>query len=771
MAAPSLQSKDHRHLLDLVDKLRLQGLGNYVDLPEIIVCGDQSAGKSSVLEAISSMPFPSKDNLCTRFPTELVLRRDPVVMSKVSILPGSDRLVEDAKTLSGFSATMDPKDGQALSNIVEEAKQLMKLSDQKEFSTDTLRVELSGPDQPHLTLVDLPGLFRAGTKEQSVRSAKTVKLMVEKYMKRPRSIILAVVSAKSDAALQEVTELALKWDPQGVRTLGLITKPDCLDAGSDMERSFVQLAKNESVRFRLGWHVLKNRSYEMRNSSLAERNDAEQDFFSKGVWTSLERNFVGVSTLKPRLSNVLKDQIMRHLPVLLQEVEAHISDCKQKLQRLGTDRSGVFEQRHYLLGITQQFQKLMRAAVDGMYNDIFFDKDNSDAGYHKRLRAVVQNTLSDFSEKMREKGQSLCILESLNPLQKNEISVVSRATYLEQVKLLMRRSRGCELPGTFNPSIITQLFADQCRPWHAIAASLTDDIMQFASRTAHAILDHVAISDVADALLHIINEGIEKLYVDCNSKVSELLSPHNTGHPITYNEDLEKQVRTVQTHRRRQDMQRQIETTLKVDLGKPMNHEWFIGQTSCRELLNLLVDDTERDSELAAASKAVDYMQAYYTVALKTFIDDVAVLAVEQCLIEKLPALLSPELVFRLMDKEVSHLVGESEETRSQRARYAEKLHIFDIGFRELKVLDKHRVNISSGKSTCIFVDSALSPMAENILCHFTAVWLRMSLLTRKKKTNKRKVLLWSQSRTFLKKRSSLKSIAMPPSLRTRKKS
>jgi hypothetical protein len=78
----------------------------------------------------------------------------------------------------------------------------------KVFSTDILRVELSGPDQPYLTMVDLPGLFQARNREQSEEDAKSVRQLVMGYIERPYSIILAVVSTKSDFVLQEVTALA-----------------------------------------------------------------------------------------------------------------------------------------------------------------------------------------------------------------------------------------------------------------------------------------------------------------------------------------------------------------------------------------------------------------------------------------------------------------------------------------------------------------------------------------------------------------------------------
>lgn len=96
------QSKDHGDLLIIIDELRSQGTSHYIDLPQVIVCGDQPSGKSSVLEAVSGIRFPQRDNLCTRFATEVILRRGPDKSAKVSIVPSKDRTENEKVKLLAF---------------------------------------------------------------------------------------------------------------------------------------------------------------------------------------------------------------------------------------------------------------------------------------------------------------------------------------------------------------------------------------------------------------------------------------------------------------------------------------------------------------------------------------------------------------------------------------------------------------------------------------------------------------------------------------------
>ena len=613
MDTNGIQSKEHRDLLDIIDRLRSEGFGNHVDLPEIVVCGDQSAGKSSVLEAISGISFPMKDNLCTRFATELVLRRQKTPAIRVSIIPGPERSAEERHALGRFHADVDANKPD-IAAVIDKAKVAMGLSDAKLFSTDILRLEICGPSQPHLTMVDLPGLFRARSGEQTLADAAVVRSMVLSYAKRPRSIILAVVSARNDFALQEITEVARKLDPDGIRTLGLITKPDMLDVGSDSEAAYVKLAQNKDVEFRLGWHVLKNRNYEMRDATSAERDASEEKFFRTGAWAAMRAENVGVSSLKPRLSNVLRDQILQQLPNLLHDVTAEITNCKAQLQRLGTPRTNAEDQRRYLFQVSREYTLLMQAAVDGEYNHSFFGRARTEEGSRRRLRARVQNSLDHFAEDMRLYGEAQILLDdTLEEEEKLPSSRhVRRSEYIENVKNLMKKSRGRELSGTFNPLIIGELFKEQCSPWKGLVDNVKEEILLAIAEVTDAIVNHVAAEDTVTHILSTIRAAGAVHRRELDTKIKTLLEPHLDGHPITYNHYMTDTVQKSQADRRGRELAAAFQDILGAENFKKSKKL----ELCPHDLYNKLRKRTQVDMQLYAGELATDYMEAYYKVRL-----------------------------------------------------------------------------------------------------------------------------------------------------------
>ncbi|CAK7274263.1 hypothetical protein SEPCBS57363_006074 [Sporothrix epigloea] len=718
MGSINIQSQEYRDLLDVVDKLRFQGLDRYVPLPEIVVCGDQSSGKSSVLEAISGLSFPSKDSLCTRFATELVLRRHHEASIAVSILPHHSRSDAEKASLQTFHAELDATNPD-IGPVIEAAKAAMGLVDGnvtsgKHFSNDVLRIEMSGPTQQHLTLVDLPGLFHSGGSGQSATDAHVVRQLVMDYIKRRNSIILVVVSAAYEFVNQLATQLAREVDPRGTRTMGLITKPDKLDDRSDREQAFIKMAMNRDVVLQLGWHVLRNRCRETRNATREERDANEKLFFTKpgSPWLVLPSDHLGVGTLRPRLSTVLMNQILAQLAPILEDVKAQSPECEQGLARLGASRATSLKQRQYLSRISNRLTELLTAAVQGNYTDATFFGNVVDDTYSKiavaegcqrRLRAVVQNRLTLFAKEMHDRGKTCIIIDeddkkvevsgsheysedefgrSVRNEQGNEHGAVktnhiSRSVYMNEVENIILNSRGRELPGMFNPLVITDLFRQQSRNWGKIAKECVESIMLSSFALVSTALEHIAVDNTAKMIKrNLTDPAMTDLRKDMLAQLEVILQTCNECHPITYNHYLAD---TVQKLRNKRLRKQTIEVVKK--------HPRYYSNESAERLADLIFAETVMMR--VAASDAIDYMEAYYKVALKMFIDNVSVLVVEQCLVSKLPSLFTPDTIYSFSDKEIARLAGEDEHATAERSRLMEKRKCLQECEADLRLLDR----------------------------------------------------------------------------------
>ncbi|KAH2277732.1 hypothetical protein KXV44_001727 [Aspergillus fumigatus] len=684
LSSPSLEalcSKEQIELLDSIDHLRLQGINHYISLPQIIVCGDQSSGKSSVLEAISGVSFPIRSSLCTRFPTELVLRKSSQVGVCVSIVPHRSPSESEREALAQFHEELDSFEG--LPQLIENAKSAMGIyTNAKSFSNDLLRVEVSGPDRPHLTIVDLPGLIHSETKQQSAADVELVHDVVKSYMEEPRSIILAVVSAKNDVPNQIVLKLARAADPHGTRTLGVITKPDTLVRGSDSEAQFVSLAKNQEVEFRLGWHALKNMDTDKGAWTLAERDKEEHAFFASGVWEALPRSHVGIDQLRKRLSKLLLAQIATELPSLMQEIKAKLEDCSQKLEKLGEPRTTEEEQRSYLFHCSQSFQNLVKSAVEGTYSDPFFENAKSETGYKRRLRAVVQNLNEQFTSRMKRRGHYYEIddEDDENGESLGGQVFISREHYIRHVENLLRRTRGKELPGTFNSTIINDLFLEQSKPWEKLTSEHVREVWEAAKAFVKIAVTEVTDMSTSSAILmEVFDPSLDNILKSLEHKTGEMFRAYREGHPITYNHSF-----TDSLQQTRQDI-------LMPRLSYAIRRFFQVPQLTSSQclddtfdLLHLrdsLMESLKADTARFAALQALDCMRAYYEVALKRFVDGIAIEVIETALVQALVKIFSPITVYNMPSSLVTRIAGESKESHDMREQLSQKLKTLRNGF------------------------------------------------------------------------------------------
>jgi len=644
---------EQRALLDTIDKLRFLGLGNkFLDLPQLIVVGDQSAGKSSVLEAISRVRFPTKDSVCTRFATELVLRQS--AQTKIDVKIQNESLDTFSQTSFGM---------QDLPRIIEEAKRHMGIgTDSKSFYEQVLRVTVSGPDVPQLTLVDLPGFYCNETESQDLEGVAIVDRLAEKYMRQENSIILAVVSAQSQLAGQKVIREAKKHDPARTRTLGIITKPDKIEEESDIEQMYLRLAKNQesSHELALGWHVLRNRAHKETDASDTQRDKEESRFFQSGAWSTISSRDRGIETLREKLSQVLLRHIQQKLPNLIAKIEEHIRSHQERLRTLGEPRSSPTEVRKYLTSISTKFQRLASDGISGNYLDPFFGglfPDQAAASYTdrriKKIRALIRDMNRAFyhvllksgerrhiqwpknsdgegdskdedenedgrDEKSREsKDASGFAPQYLQPLISlytlGDPIFVSIKELKDELEELASENQGVEFPGSANDKVTLSLFRDQATPWEEIANQHIDRVTEFAGSFTHQLLLHVVGPDskTAESLSrNILDVYFDRKKKELHTKLAELLRHYKTGYdPQPLYEDF----RTTVERRKNERLVQQVSENLL------RSHPELFSEKSkgklTREVLAQAILSSSKDlkSEFNP-EQIIDNMTAYYEV-------------------------------------------------------------------------------------------------------------------------------------------------------------
>ena len=596
--------KEQKTLLGTIDGLRKHGIGPLVDLPQIIVVGDRSAGKSSVLESISGIRFPVKDGLCTRCTTELVLRTDARTRIDVQIQPQCSQSVDGNPALFSFSVTAFDKT--ALPSIIEKASLQVFPDDGSELSQDVIRVEITGPDVPSLTLVDLPGLGHAEDKDLSAADRAIVDRLVERYTSKKNSIILAIISARNQLSSQEILSKLEVHDKGRKRTLGVITKPDMLPPYSQAEETYIRLAKNQqqSNQLPLGWHVLRNRSESEHGDSDDERDRKESEYFLSSPWRTVPPKNRGVDRLRDKLSSILLQHIKESLPDVIQQIEVEIDNRYNEIKRLGEPRSTPKELRSHLDKIASQFHMLSSHAVDGNYIDEFFGglypaSDEESLGWERRAkkyRALVRDLNRVFTHLLASRGSHRNILPRdinksdgvpekgddnddgddddgqmpelpsfLNFLedlyQVDEPEDVSFETVVAELEIQSSANQGNEFPGTPNDQLATKLFRDQCQPWEGIAQRHIQLVLEMSRYFVGLLLNYIATPD-GKTRSAILTEKVDPFFEEksliLKEKLRELLRHYHYGHP----QPLDAEFRKLLTTRCRKRPNEQVEVVI-----------------------------------------------------------------------------------------------------------------------------------------------------------------------------------------------------------------
>jgi interferon-induced GTP-binding protein Mx len=346
-------------LIDLIDALRADGVDKDIEIPQIAVIGDQSSAKSSVLEAISGISFPRGTGLVTRCATELRMKRSDVWKAEIYTSVGGLETAEAIDTPAAVKACIE--------------KLTSELCGTNDFSPESIIIELESPTAPDLTLIDLPGIVRTGTAGQKVGNKQLIDDLIAKYMQQKRTILLAVVPLTQDIATVEVLERCAKHDPEGFRTIGVLTKPDLINPGAEQEA--VQVLLNKTKPLKLGYIMVKGRSQQqlIDGMSLAAAAAAEVEFFTAhAVFSALpiavRQQQLGTPQLQAKLSAVLVARISADVPVICKDLSELLKSAKAELLSLGDSISTEPEvQQATMLQLVQDFSAALGSVATGSH--------------------------------------------------------------------------------------------------------------------------------------------------------------------------------------------------------------------------------------------------------------------------------------------------------------------------------------------------------------------------------------------------------------------
>lgn len=699
MSLEELQTDEQRRVLDTVSQVRKCGLDSVLSLPQIVVCGDQSAGKSSVLEALTEIPFPRNDNLCTRFATEISLRREAVSSLIIRVIPDSTRPQDEQELINAYSESItDFKD---LPSVMENAMKVMGISETgSAFAKDTLSIEIQGPDRPQLTLVDIPGLIQTSTKGVSDADVAMVAEITDSYIRQPRTICLAVVSATNDAANQPILQRVRKFDPQGERTLGVITKPDRLSEGSGSEAKFLELARNEDVFFKLGWHVIKNRKFEESKFSIDERNLSEKTFFRTSNFKTLPKENVGIDALRTKLSQLLFEHVKKELPRLQEDLERALKTAQDELKLMGESRSSAAECRAFLAQLNMECHDICRAGLSGNYeNDHFKGGAEEDFSLGSkssiaRIRAAIQYANTHFAADFRKKGHKyeIQLVEptegtfSFRPPGDSKQSHpldLSRREAMGWVKKMLIRSRGIELVGNFNPHLIAELFWEQSEGWEKLAKTHVERVSRLCEKFLENLLERTAPKDLkARVWSSLVLGALKQRRQDALDELSKLIQDSKEA-PINYDHYY-----TDTVHRKRQDrIKAQLEKHIPEDLH-PASSRCNLGnhypQINVAEKISLVVrhwaETVTPDMEEFSILEALDCLMAIYKVQQKTFVANIVTQVIERHIVRGLHGIFSPMVVVTMPDNKVQGIASEPSATKRQRVFLTDRIRKLEEG-------------------------------------------------------------------------------------------
>ncbi|KAJ8654002.1 hypothetical protein O0I10_010338 [Lichtheimia ornata] len=350
------------NVIDLVNKIQdvFSAIGvasDTLDLPQIVTVGAQSAGKSSVLETIVQRDFLPRGS-------GIVTRR-PLVLQLVT-LPASSESQDYAEFLH-VSNKQFYDFAQVRQEIEDDTARVA--GSNKGIARQPIHLKIYSKKVLNLTLVDLPGLTKIPIGDQPTDIEKQIRSLVLDYISKPNSIILAVSPANTDIANSDSLKLARKVDPAGKRTIGVVTKLDLMDAGTNA----LDVLTGRAFPLKLGFVGMVNRSQQdiLTNKPMEDAIKAEKEFFQRHNAYKSIASRCGSEYLSKQLNTILVNHIREKLPDLRSKLSSLIGQTQHELAQYGDPAFiGSAHKGSLVLKMITMYATQYMASIDGTSPEI-----------------------------------------------------------------------------------------------------------------------------------------------------------------------------------------------------------------------------------------------------------------------------------------------------------------------------------------------------------------------------------------------------------------
>ncbi|XP_019164167.1 PREDICTED: dynamin-related protein 4C-like isoform X2 [Ipomoea nil] len=373
-----------RPLLDCIDKLRdLNIMQEGIHLPTIVVVGDQSSGKSSVLESLAGISLPRGQGISTRVPLILRLQNQPNLANPEIHLEYNGKVVP----------TGEPQIAEAITLATEEiAGRGKRIS----HSPLTLLVKKSGV--PDLTMVDLPGITRVPVQGQPDDIYEQISNIIIDYITSEESIILNVLSATVDFPTCESIRMSRIVDKTGERTLAVVTKADLAPQG------LLEKVTADEVKIGLGYVCVRNR---IGSESFQDARNEEANLFqTHPLLSRINKSMVTVPVLADKLVRIQESIISKCLPDIVKKIKEKLATNLADLNRLPPTLTSMAEALTALVRILNSSKNSLRKIL--VTGD--FEEYSEETDMHctiKLMEMLNQYTAGLKSESLENNGTFL----------------------------------------------------------------------------------------------------------------------------------------------------------------------------------------------------------------------------------------------------------------------------------------------------------------------------------------------------------------------------